>query len=263
MQDNLGRSQEEVAQLTETKAQHEEIIAQLEGELHATKEQLSVTQTDLSQTQDELERTTRDLQGEIAGKVESIGVLEQQLAMTRSELDLSQRELKRALDTLTANAERLQEEALQVAADMQAMHQSNLNKMQASLRQQHAEAQSKLAHAAVALEIVLELGRLSSQDGELLKIAVDLQSRHVGEMQLQLERSDKHARVRACLPHPSPHNAQQLCQSHVVLILSWWPRSCKMNSMLSKLSIWSLPRPITISQLCVILERYGYSAIVM
>jgi chromosome segregation ATPase len=166
MQDNLGRSQEEVAQLTETKAQHEEIIAQLEGELHATKEQLSVTQTDLSQTQDELERTTRDLQGELAGKVESIGVLEQQLAMTRSELDLSQRELERALDTLTANAERLQEEALQVAADMHAMHQSNLNKMQAALRQQHAEAESKLARAAEKQAQVQELleGELAAHE---------------------------------------------------------------------------------------------------
>ena len=107
-QDKLGRSQGEVAQLTETNAQHEEIIAQQMSELHATKEQLSATQTDLTQT----ERTARDLQGELYDKVESIGVLEQQLAVTQSKLDLSQRELERALDTLTATAERLQEEAM-------------------------------------------------------------------------------------------------------------------------------------------------------
>ena len=165
-QDNMGRSQEEVAQLTATKVQHEDIIAQLEGELQATKEQLSATQADLSQTQGELERTTRDLQGDLAGKVESIGVLEQQLAMTQSKLDLRQRELERALDTLTATAERLQEEALQVAADMQAMHQSNLNKMQAALRQQQAEAESKLAHAAEKQAQVQELleGELAAHE---------------------------------------------------------------------------------------------------
>jgi chromosome segregation ATPase len=161
-QDTLGRSQEEVAQLTETKAQHEEIIAQQKGELHATKDQLSATQADLSETRGELERTIRDLQGELAVKVESIGVLEQQLAVTQSKLDLSKRELERALDTLTATAERLQEEALQVAADMQAVHQSNLNKMQTALRQQHAEAESKLAHAAEKQAQVQE-----SLEGEL------------------------------------------------------------------------------------------------
>ena len=41
-----------------------------------------------------------------------------------------------------------QEEAMQMAADMQAMHLNNVNKMQKALRQQHAHAQSKLAHAA-------------------------------------------------------------------------------------------------------------------
>jgi hypothetical protein len=263
MQTQLRQREEEGFQLTETKTQHEEMIARVEKELHDTKEQLATTLTDLSQTQEELKRTAQDLQAELAGNVDCIVQLQEQLAMTKSKLQMTQRELQHVLNTLTTTAARLQAETMQMAADMKATHQSNLNKMQASLRQQHAEAQSKLAHAAVALEIVLELGRLSSQDGEVLKIAVDLQSRHVGEMQLQLERSDKHARVRACLPHPSPRNAQQLCQRRVVLILSWWPRSCKMNSMLSKLSIWSLPRPITSSQLCVILERYGYSAIVM
>jgi hypothetical protein len=265
MQTQLRKREEEGFQLTETKTQHEEMIARVEKELHDTKEHLATTQTDLLQTQDELKRTAQDLQAELAGKVDCIVQLQEQLAMTKSKLQVTQRELQHVLNTLTMTTARLQAETMQMAADMQATctHQSNLNKMQPSLRQQHAEAQSKLADAAVDLEIVLELGRLSSQDAEVLKIAVDLQSRHVGELQSQLERSDKHARVRACLPHPSPHNARQLCQRHVVLILSWWPRSCKMNSMLSKLSIQSLPRPITSSQLCVILERYGYSAIVM
>jgi hypothetical protein len=95
-QHKLGRSQEEgahSAHLTETKAQQEEIIAQLEGELHTTKEQLSTILPDLSQTQDELEHSTRDLQEELAGKVESIGGLQEQLATTQSKLLVSQREL--------------------------------------------------------------------------------------------------------------------------------------------------------------------------
>jgi len=141
LQGELASSQEEVAQLTDTKAQHEGKIALLEGELEATKQELSHTQA-------ELERVTHDLQGELDGKVECISQLEALLAMTRSKLDVSLRERQQALDTLTATTQRLQEEAMQMAADMQAMHLNNVNKMQKALRQQHAHAQSKLAHAA-------------------------------------------------------------------------------------------------------------------
>ncbi len=219
-QTKLRKREEEGMQLTETKTQHEEMIGQVENELHDTKELLATTLIDLSQTQDELKRTAQDLQADLAGKVDSIGQLQEQLAMTKSKLQVTQRELQHVLNTLTTTAAQLQVETIQMAADMQAMHQSNLNKVQASLRQQHTEAKSKLADAVLALETVLELGRLGLQDAEVLTIAVDLQSCHRGELQSQLERSETRARVRACLPHPSPLCAQKLCRRRVVLILS-------------------------------------------
>jgi len=120
LQEEVATLKGKVVQLTETKAQHEEMISQLESQLHATNE--------------------------------CIDRLQEQLAVTQSRLDVTQRELQHTLNTLTTTAEGLQEEALQTAADIQAMHQSNLNKMQAALRQQDAEAESKLTDAAEKLE---------------------------------------------------------------------------------------------------------------
>ena len=95
--------------------------------------------------QDEQERTARDLQAELQYYIECIGRLEEQLAMTRSVADASQQErrnegkthlktIAERLTSMTTIAERLEEEAIQMAADMRTMHLRNLNKLQESLK---------------------------------------------------------------------------------------------------------------------------------
>ena len=145
LKQDVALAQDEAKREKESSETQTRMLAQLDGELETTKQLLAQAQTDLSHSRDERGRTARHLQEVLDGKLEHIDHLEEQLAMTRSKLDVRRRERQHAFDTLAATTERLQEEGNHMAADMQAMHLRNVDKMLAALRQQHAEAQSKLA----------------------------------------------------------------------------------------------------------------------
>jgi hypothetical protein len=207
MQGQILASQEEVAQLTKTRARHEDTIAQLEGEIDATRQQHA-------QAQESMERITLDLQGQLAARKEGIAqatkateqhqitiaqlegdldamkhVMNQHLSQTQSALEAaaqSEHELRQRLteteaalqdsraeaSTLGVQLEQVSEKLARVSADRDdtALELSN---------SQHAKRQAETEQAAGAAEREREREReresseIRRKENQELKAAVD------------------------------------------------------------------------------------------
>ena len=156
-QEERSNARAECLQLSQVKARHEQRIAELETKLTKTEEEHEHTKSKtaaLETTNSEVEgrlsaaqKELLTLQQDHAQKKDQIVALDAELQKTASLLATSQKERQHAVDKLTATAERMQEDVLQLQANLQATQKQAAEKIETALQEQHEEAERRLRQA--------------------------------------------------------------------------------------------------------------------
>jgi chromosome segregation ATPase len=144
LEKQLAGSKDEVAKLTEVKAQHEAAIIEMRGKLDDKEKELAKTKEEFSDTRADLEKQLAGSKDEVAKLTEVKAQHEAAITEMRGKLDDKEKELAKTKEEFSDT-------------------QEEYGKLRADLEKQLAACQEEIAH----LQIVLEDHRHKIADGEL------------------------------------------------------------------------------------------------